>query len=129
MVSPHVTYLLAVLAGLTIGVWADAFLFKREKTTKPLEQIRGVVFTNEVVDVDGKSFIQCTFNNVKLRHAGGPFLLRGNNFSGPPVIHPVGDVLTRYTELLIGLDKIKGGIISPDGEIIPNVKVITGDKG
>lgn len=48
-----------------------------------LEQVSGLRFENEIVDIDGKKFVNCHFVNVKLRFNGtAPFQFNHNQFEG-----------------------------------------------
>jgi hypothetical protein len=49
----------------------------------PLKEIRGKTFKDETVQLDGNSFIDCTFDNVTFRFDGeAPFRFTNDHFTG-----------------------------------------------
>jgi hypothetical protein len=69
-----------------IGLWGTFDLEKWNRYQK--KEVAHKTFTNENVVLDGKSFLDCTFENATLTYNGtAPFNFEGNAAKGSVVIH------------------------------------------
>ena len=81
---------MGVLMLLTWTAVAVDYAYVRPQfVTVPLRKMQSfqdMTFTNTTLEVDGKAFIRCKFNNVRLRFRGEKeFALKDNTFDGPAV--------------------------------------------
>jgi hypothetical protein len=80
---------LALVIGPTVGQMAVAEQGTNTQSQTnfredyPLKEIRGKTFKDETVELDGNSFIDCTFDNVSFRFDGdAPFRFTNDHFTG-----------------------------------------------
>lgn len=119
----------ALLAlGVVIGSRLDMWIRKREAKHGDLEEVRGRVFANEPVDLDGKRFVRCQFHSVRLRYSGGRFALEHNEFRPVPVIEPATPELAGYTTLLNEFGMLNMPVMGPDGIMTRTTKEVTHDE-
>ena len=95
--------------------------------TIPLTQIRGAIFVNEKVDVDGKEFIDCTFNHVTFVYNGtAPFGMSHNTIIKPIQFSTDSDSVAGATVLYKST-----GVLEPNFDItnhhklLPNIEAPT----
>jgi len=70
----------------------------------PLTKVYDKTFTNQVVVIDGKDFIDCTFNGVTFRYNGGYYLFEGARIEGAIAIDTPNDTAGNAINLLTWLD-------------------------
>ncbi|MGA3100284.1 MAG: hypothetical protein ABSD61_00345 [Terracidiphilus sp.] len=87
-----------------------------------LEVITDKVFINQAVELDGKDFRNCEFQNVTLMfHGRSHFSLEYNKFAGVFLTSDNPSVIGAW-ELTKGLGMLPGlPILGPDGKPVPNV--------
>jgi hypothetical protein len=70
----------------------------------PLELVHGKIFVNKEVQVDGKQFTKCTFENVTFAYNGERnFSIINCTFKGSQILRPVGGGLRGLVALQIGI--------------------------
>jgi hypothetical protein len=78
-----------------------------------LVQIKNKHFLNESVDVDGKNFENCTFDNAKLIYHGEKgFTMDHIHFNGTIVVTADKDAISGFGELLANFGMISGPGVS-----------------
>jgi hypothetical protein len=122
LTSPWMVGIALLSVGLLVGASLDLLIKKREETkpeAAPLTEIRGRIFMNEPVSLDGFRYVQCEFHAVNFRHAGGDFKVDNCKMFEPLVITPTTIELVRYSSLLFELGKLSQGVMGTDGPIFP----------
>jgi hypothetical protein len=127
--SVYMIALSVFLGGVTVGLYFDRALARKEARTPSLTEVRGKVFVNEVVDLDGKRFVKCEFRGVRLRYAGGPYQLDRCSFDESLMVEPVGEPLTSYTAMLAEFRLLAKRIMTDDGPYLTNTKIREGGSG
>lgn len=118
----------AFIAGLAVGWWwigpnrsIESLAIPPVVTQKIVER---KTFTNEVVEVDGKTFNYCHFKNVTLKFSGAaPFSLNHSTFAGQSRLTTsnwavktfIG--LTEEIKKMQGLESVAIGQLSEDGNV------------
>jgi hypothetical protein len=90
-----------VLSGLAIyGAWGNETEFKHPPVSE-LELVQGKTFTNETIEIEGKNFLDCTFNNVRfVVHGKQTTAIQHNHFHGPVVLTTDNHAIAAFAELL-----------------------------
>lgn len=125
----------AAVIGGAIALWVNVLLQPSAETEpegsgdrETLEEIRGRVFSNEVVQIDGKKFVRCDFRAVRLHYAGGDYDFDHCNFYGRCVAEPGTPGLMGLTTLYLELGILRTGVMTPDGLIERKTKDATQAK-
>lgn len=119
-----------VIIGFAVGTWLDAILRRwtlpqganpktaterpsdaapppsAEKPKRgeiPLEPFRHRVFTNEKIVIDGKSFIGCTFHNIKFEYNGGDYEIGHCSFFPAPIFTTQNEAVSGAVNLMYQL--------------------------
>ena len=72
-----------------------------------MEQVHEKSFSNTTIEVDGKYFTQCTFNNVTLIfHGRKHFGMEGNHFFGPLIFHTDDMAAEQYAGAVVSIIRI-----------------------
>jgi hypothetical protein len=85
----------------------------------PLQQIRGKTFTNEIVQLDGNAFIDCTFDNVRFKFNGqAPFGFTDVHFHNLTKLQVVSDnpVVETTLKLVGALMSLEKGAQNPPND-------------
>ncbi|HEY4969966.1 MAG TPA: hypothetical protein VII35_08680 [Steroidobacteraceae bacterium] len=80
--SPAWHFAPAVILTIAGLIWIARAFGWIGKKQKPLEDIRNRNFQNEIVNLDGKYFHDCTFDNVIFRYQGRNFYFVGAKVTG-----------------------------------------------
>jgi len=113
----HVRALICVLA-LVIGLAAGKTALAEQSVNTqspsnfredyPLKEYRGKTYKDETVQIDGNSFIDCTFDNVTFRFDGeAPFRFTNDHFQGKFSLTSNNPVVKATMELLGGFIKME----------------------
>lgn len=109
-----------LFVGASAALWADYLLRPKNPFAgtkkKIVKKFAGRLFQNEEVHLDGCSYRECTFRNVKLIHNGGKFELVKNKFSGV-VISTESIEISSHVELLAQFHFLKTPIYGNTGEL------------
>lgn len=115
---------------LAVSTWA--------LNTRPAEEIRyqsvereevaNKTFTNEIVQLDGKRFRRCVFENVRLQFAGvKPFDLVDVQFRGTVQLEsgskPLNDALKLAALIHSQSSEVEYGEVDPDGRQVPHYRL------
>lgn len=124
LTSPAITHIAVLTTGVALGSWLDAFIRRKEDDLDQadLEIVSGKRFQNEEVNIDGKSFVKCTFSNVTLAYKGGIFGFDRCTFSGGLMIKPKTGAGERLVHLLHEMGYLKRPVLDEHGVLARNTK-------
>lgn len=112
--------------GAAISLWIDSFIRAKytvtvNRETRIRETIRGRLYANERVLIDGKRFENCTFRNARIVFNGGEMEFDGCTFDSLLFETEVLEA-DRVISLLHEMGMLNGPMLSADGERIRQVK-------
>ena len=118
-----VTLLVFIIA---FGSGAFAYFSKPSKlawswdSTRQMEIVDHQSFVNQRVSIDGKSFINCDFENITIAYNGvAPFSFRDNRFRGKIALYSENESITGIVALLNGFGSTNIPMLNlPPGTVI-----------
>jgi hypothetical protein len=92
-----------------------------------LVEVRGKLFRNEKVRLDGHQYIRCTFENVTFQFGGGPGRVDSSVINGC-TIEPTTEELARFAHLLFQFNFLRHPLYGPDGPLVSSNRYVDAEE-